>query len=149
MHRLAALILVALSVTGCGETEKTVSLKLQPDLQPADVAAAEQAARALFDACPGIGRHWGDLTAPQGVTIRPASLTEQRDRGWKRAAAVELVVSERPQSLPGTYRAAGQHCHFEIGIELPLGVAVAKAACVSVCLDRAATEISTFIPAGR
>ncbi len=146
MHRLATLIFVALSVTGCGETEKTVSLKLRPDLQPADVAAAEQAAATLFDACPGIGRHWGDLTAPQGIAIRPASLTDQRERGWKRAAAVDLVVADRLQSMPKTYRAAGQHCHFEIGIEPPLGVAVAKAACVSVCMDRDATETSAFIP---
>lgn len=83
---------MVVSVAGCGETEKTVSLKLQPGLAPADVAVAEHAARALFEVCPGVVRHWGDLAAPQGIAIRQASITDQRERGWKRAASVYIPL---------------------------------------------------------
>ena len=145
MKRMLCTAIVLSGLLGCGSQEKELSFKTQDGLSPADVQIAKQALRTLIEACPGIARYWGDITQDSAVDVRPATLDEERNYGWKRSVSVAIKISDRPENVPSKYHAAGNRCYFDIGFTDPVGVSAAKKACISVCTDAEQNETYSLI----
>lgn len=145
MKRLLWIAIVLSALYGCGSREKDLSFTMRDGLSPADAQLAEQGLRTLIEACPGIARYWGDMRQYAAVDVRPATLDEDRNYGWKRAVSVAIKVSDRPDNVPREYYAAGNSCLFNVGFTEPVGVAATKKACISVCTDTDQNETYALI----
>lgn len=128
-------VVVVAALAGCGESGKELTFRTRDSLPAADMQLAQQGIRTLINSCPGIARYWGDLEQQTAVDVKTASLTDEREYGWKRAVSVELKVSDSPEVIPTRYHATGHHCYFDVGISDPVGVSVAKRPCISICSD--------------
>ena len=147
MNKLFCIAVVLAVLAGCRSGEKDISFKTRDGLSQADVQIAEQGLRTLIQACPGITRYWSDITQAAAVDVRPATLDEERNYGWKRSVSVALKISDRPDNVPSKYRAMGNSCQFDVGFTDPIGVSAVKKACISVCMDADRNETYTLIRA--
>lgn len=97
--------------------------------------------------CPGVSRYGDDLFQHETAKIGEANLTDQRERGWKRAVTVELKVSDSPKTIPAAFYASGHTCYFDVGVTAPIGVSISKRPCISICLGKKTDTASpVFIP---
>ncbi|MGA0569626.1 hypothetical protein ACO2Q9_02775 [Variovorax sp. VNK109] len=103
----------------------------------AATATTEQDARgALQKACPGLATYASDLTVSSAAK-QPASLTDQREKGWRDVYSFKVRVNPAASGrLLTEYRAQGQTCTFDVEASKVATVAVAKSACLSVCRDK-------------
>jgi len=138
------LALVA-ALVACGGGERELVFKFGSGLADSEVRELASAARSLVAACPGMARYWGDLVQNGETRFAPANLSDERDRGWKKVVRIELSVSERPQVIPPAYKAAGHRCYYDVGLEQPAGVSIAKAPCVAICLDKQSPAPFAFV----
>lgn len=143
MKRSVLFCVIALLLSACGNSGKELVFKKVDGMSAGDQKAAANGIATLITACPGIGRYWGDLKQIEAVAIRAASLTDQRERGWKEVVSVALKVSDRPESIPFKYHASGHICRFDVWTE----VSIAKSPCISVCTDSESKVSNAYIQA--
>lgn len=146
MRNHSAAVLIALALVACEGSERSLNFQLQDSLLPADKRLATEGVVTLIETCPGIARYWGDLSS-KPVTVSGASATDERERGWKRVVAIEVVVAASPKMIPAAYRAGSHHCYFDVGITEPRGVSIAKNPCLAVCRDQLSSDSPAFVPA--
>ena len=144
LRSVAILALVA-ALAACGGGERELAFKFGSGLPDSEVRELASAARSLVASCPGVARYWGDLVQNSEARFAPANLSDERDRGWKKVVRIELSVAERPQAIPPAYKAAGHRCYYDVGLEHPAGVSIAKAPCVAICLDKQSSTPSAFV----
>jgi len=138
-------ILLALALTACGDGGREIVMPLKAGMPAADVTAAERAVEMLIKTCPGLPRYWDDLAVGAPVAVKEATLTDQRERGWVRAVAIELHVAARPKHIPHAFFAAGHRCYYDAAMPPAMGIAVAKSACISLCLDQRTRQSQAFL----
>lgn len=107
-------LLAALLLVGCDVTPPPQALAIRPDL-----GHSRTAVERVVRACPGLQRHGADLSLGE---------VQQRDG----IMHVEVIVSGNPTTIPDSYRAVAQHCHFE---ESEHSVSVSKRSCAALCQD--------------
>ena len=141
MRNSALIVVLVCIIAGCGQTGKELVFDQAAGMSAEDQKVTTIGVEALVKSCPGISRYWADLKQIEPAGTREASLTVQRERGWKRVVSIDLRVSDKPELIPREYYAAGHSCRFEIGT----AVSVAKSPCVSVCKDLRATEAYVYV----
>lgn len=132
------LILIALILVGCSEERKPLEMVLSvpSDTPAADIEKIQQAGDLLSRRCPGVKKYWSDLKQ-ENISIANANgYSEKSNFGWNEFVEIELVVVDRPESIPSTYKSMGNHCYFRINTTKEPWVDVSKKACQSICQDR-------------
>lgn len=137
--------LLCISTVACGASDKELVFRMQDGLTAADVKLAEQGVKTLIEACPGIATYWSDLSQQSPVSLKNASLTDERERGWKRAVEIVLKASTSPKTIPSSFRANGHVCYFDVGVSAPYGVSIAKSACAAICKSSAENPSLLFV----
>lgn len=140
-------VFLSICISACSSPEKELAFKMQDDLSAADVKLAEQGVKTLIKACPGIEKYWGDLLQHSPVSVKSASLTDERELGWQRSVGIILRASVSPNNIPASFRANGHICYFEVGISAPYGVSIAKSACAAICKSTEQKASYLFVPA--
>lgn len=150
MKNLVLLFVCATVLAACGQQEsaqQALNLKIDPSISQADAVDAARAVESFNKTCPGIRRYSEDLSQGAPVKISPANLTDERERGWKKSASVEIVVANPARNIPADFHAAGNRCYFDLGVSEPFGVSISKRACISICLDKKAEQSLLFVAA--
>lgn len=96
--------------------------------------APQTPTESLVAACPGVARYTTDiLLSPP--TRKRAIEDFHNVRAGDEIHMIEAIVSDTPsRRVAADFKAAGQHCFFDISLDLTT-VAVVKRACVSLCAD--------------
>lgn len=147
---MKTILAAAFLLVGCGANEAappaTVK-RIDLNASQADQQLIRAGLVTLNKLCPGLSRYGDDLFQHETAKIGEANLSDQRERGWKRAVTVELKVSDQPKAIPSSFYSAGHTCYFDVGVAAPIGVSISKRPCVSICLDKKTDNAQpVFIP---
>jgi len=109
---------------------------------PLAVSAANDsvAVSALKQACPGLVK-FADEVQVASPRKEAASLTLQRERGWKGVYSFRAAVQAKPGGdVARVFKATGEMCTFELESATASTVAVSKSACMSLCAGEAVAQ---------
>jgi len=85
--------------------------------------------KKVIEFCPNMIKYSSDIDSVI-ADRRIAYPFMEEERNWKDQSYFEVIINDRPKSIPKEYRASGHHCHIHVGID---GSYIRKGPCKQFC----------------
>lgn len=79
------------------------------------------------------------------LDLRETSHSSLLERGWQQDAYVQVTIKDSPESIPKSYRARGQTCHYNLGLGSHIGISAIKTPCQKLCAMTQEQQAQDFI----
>ncbi len=136
MKQFAAIIFLAMTVSGCDDTPEKVDIEIKDGTHESDVAMILAATDVLFSKCPDILKYWSDFKDPTGAVI-PRYISENagwdKSREWGRIVDFQVTVIDAQRDIPGSWRAAFHTLYFRMGGGALPGIELTKDQAARFC----------------
>jgi PBP1b-binding outer membrane lipoprotein LpoB len=106
-HQILLSIASAVLLFGCS-SEPEVNISIAPETPALIKSTVEQAWPKIKATCPGLQKYWSDLQFA-GIEDNLSFAPENAKR-----IEIKFSVSESPERIPSSYRAAGHTCFFSV-----------------------------------